>query len=264
LYCLQVLKIKDIVFKLAGDGATQYAEIELSGKTGQRTVPLIHSIPYVKDWIQNGHPIGSNPDAWLFVSGYTAQGRKSGFGGKLEYDRMYHQFAVHYRKEIFPRLIQDPVVPGADRTAITALLKKPWALYTFRHTGLTRKAKMLKEHHFAAAKAKLVAERYGLAVADYGHLVDKRHKAFERDPLARLLAKYHTAETQTQSGRRVWFDNSKGEGELETDDEDDFEFNYMLRSEINADTNQRVAGLEWLAITATALGHFHYDYTFNN
>ena len=44
------LKIKDVVFKLSSNG-TQYAEVHVSGKTTARTLPLITSIPYVKEWI---------------------------------------------------------------------------------------------------------------------------------------------------------------------------------------------------------------------
>ena len=36
-------------------------------KTRPRTLPLIFSIPYVKDWIDS-HPFTNNPDAFLFVS----------------------------------------------------------------------------------------------------------------------------------------------------------------------------------------------------
>jgi integrase len=43
------LKIKDIVFKKTGEGK-QYAEILIKGgKTKPRTIPLIDSLPYVKD-----------------------------------------------------------------------------------------------------------------------------------------------------------------------------------------------------------------------
>jgi hypothetical protein len=41
------LKIRDIVFKIAGD--KQYAEVLVNGETGSRHIPLIQSIPYVKD-----------------------------------------------------------------------------------------------------------------------------------------------------------------------------------------------------------------------
>ena len=44
------LKIKDIVFKTAGN--KQYAEVLVNCKTGLRNTPLIQSIPYVKDGYQ--------------------------------------------------------------------------------------------------------------------------------------------------------------------------------------------------------------------
>lgn len=72
------LKIKDIFFKVTEEGK-QYAEIEIrGGKTGSRTLPLIDSLPFIKDWIQNGHPSGDNIDSWLFVSL-----SKNAFGSKL-------------------------------------------------------------------------------------------------------------------------------------------------------------------------------------
>jgi integrase len=57
------LRIKDVVFKLAPD-KKQYAEILVNGKTGTRHIPLIDSIPYIKDWI-NRHPQSGNPNAIL-------------------------------------------------------------------------------------------------------------------------------------------------------------------------------------------------------
>ncbi len=48
------LRIKDVVFKLTPD-KKQYAEILVNGKTGTRHIPLIDSIPYIKDWISQ-HP----------------------------------------------------------------------------------------------------------------------------------------------------------------------------------------------------------------
>ena len=57
------LRIKDIVFKLTPD-KKQYAEIQLNGKTGSRHIPLIDSIPYVKDWISQHHHSG-NPNSIL-------------------------------------------------------------------------------------------------------------------------------------------------------------------------------------------------------
>jgi integrase len=57
------LRIKDVVFKLTAD-KKQYAEILVNGKTGSRQIPLIDSIPYIKDWISQ-HPQGTNPNSIL-------------------------------------------------------------------------------------------------------------------------------------------------------------------------------------------------------
>ena len=56
------LKIKDIKFKISSDNI-QYAEITVDGKTGPRTLPLIDSIPYIKEWILN------HPNAYLSSMG---------------------------------------------------------------------------------------------------------------------------------------------------------------------------------------------------
>ena len=48
------LKVKDIQFKTSG--SYQYAEIMVNGKTGSRHIPLINSIPYVKDYLDHEHP----------------------------------------------------------------------------------------------------------------------------------------------------------------------------------------------------------------
>ena len=47
------LRIRDIVFKTAGN--YQYAEVLVNGKTGSRHIPLINSIPYVKDYLDHEH-----------------------------------------------------------------------------------------------------------------------------------------------------------------------------------------------------------------
>jgi integrase/recombinase XerD len=60
------VKIKTPSFKTAGN--YQYAEILVNGKTGTRTLPLINSIPYVKDWLDE-HPQRANPNAPLICEG---------------------------------------------------------------------------------------------------------------------------------------------------------------------------------------------------
>jgi integrase len=62
------LKIKDIEFNFTEDGK-HYALVRIKqGKTGSRTVPLIDSLPYLKEWIQQKHPTSSNTNSWIFVS----------------------------------------------------------------------------------------------------------------------------------------------------------------------------------------------------
>ena len=130
------LRIKDIVFKTA-ENSTQYAEIQVNGKTGNRTIPLIVCIPYVKDWIDD-HPQRSNPHAYLFC------GLKKNFGRALTRSALYNTY-MHYKEEAFPRLLQDTNVPTADKEIIKDLLKKPWNPYIQRHNSMTEKAKILKE-----------------------------------------------------------------------------------------------------------------------
>jgi integrase len=59
------LRIKDVSFKTTG--SYRYAEVLLNGKTGSRPIPLITSIPYLKDWLVS-HPQTANPNAFLIPS----------------------------------------------------------------------------------------------------------------------------------------------------------------------------------------------------
>jgi hypothetical protein len=59
------LKIKDVVFKMSGN--RQYAEIFVDGRTGTRAIPLINSLPYVKDMLDI-HPQKNNPNACLIYN----------------------------------------------------------------------------------------------------------------------------------------------------------------------------------------------------
>jgi integrase len=68
------LKIKDIVFKTANNNTRQYAEITVNGKTGPRSLPLIDSLPYIKDYLNSDHQQPGNPNA-MFICG---EGRSLG------------------------------------------------------------------------------------------------------------------------------------------------------------------------------------------
>jgi len=90
------LRVEDIKFKSNSNGTKQYAEITINGKTGQRTVPLINSLPYIKDWILN-HPSSSNPKEWIFIS----EGKTS-FGTKITRDGLLKHFQEFYRDKYYP------------------------------------------------------------------------------------------------------------------------------------------------------------------
>ena len=67
------LKLKDLVFKNVN--GYQYADVLVNGKTGSRPIPLIQSIPYVKDWTAN-HPSRNNQNSPIFVGlGRRSMGR---------------------------------------------------------------------------------------------------------------------------------------------------------------------------------------------
>jgi integrase/recombinase XerD len=134
------LRIKNVVFKLTPDGKREYAEILVNGKTGSRYIPLIDSIPYMKDWITNHHPQARNPNSILLC----------GLGKSLNraidvtsLNRIYQD----YKKEFFHKLLDNPNIPLEDKQKIRELLKKPWNPYIKRHSSLTEKSGILKEHH---------------------------------------------------------------------------------------------------------------------
>ena len=134
------LKISDIMFR-STDIGRQCAEIVIKGgKSKARTVPLIESIPYIKDWIKS-HPTGDNPNSWLFVSDCNAT-----LGSRLTYDGMSYRYKYFYKSHYFPKLLRDETLPDSDKSIIRFMLTKPWNLYFFRHSSLTEKSTYLKEH----------------------------------------------------------------------------------------------------------------------
>jgi integrase len=130
------LKIKDIVFKCADQN--QYAEILVNGKTGTRVIPFFCSIPYVKDWILD-HPQTGNRNA-IFICGLTNNMRR-----KMSRYAIYDIYQ-HYKEKVFPVLLKDPNISFDEKNKIQSLLNKPWNPYIHRHSALTKKAQILKEH----------------------------------------------------------------------------------------------------------------------
>ena len=173
------LKIGDIVFKKTSNGI-QYGEIVVSGKTKSRTLPLIMSIPYVKEWIQE-HPYRANPKAWLFIS-YSKQNRY----GQVSRDGLLKKYAELYRNRYFPKLLGESHIPERDKALIKNMLTKPWNLYVFRHSALTQKSKILKEstlrdhagwsttskmpqvyiHYFGTESSNSLLEAYGITKSE--------------------------------------------------------------------------------------------------
>lgn len=47
---------------------------------------------------------------------------------------------------MFPKLLANPNIPSEDKQKIRELLKKPWNPYVRRHSALTEKSTILKEH----------------------------------------------------------------------------------------------------------------------
>jgi integrase len=166
------LKIKDVVFKMVGD--KQYAEITVNGKTGQRHIPLIDSIPYLKDHLDD-HPFRTNPNSPLIC------GEGKSFGRPVTVSTLARWYRI-YKNEYFPRLLKDPRINPEIKNQIVDLLKKPWNPYIFRHSGLTSKSKILKEsvlrqfagwqpgsnmhlkyvHYFGNESTESILEAYGL------------------------------------------------------------------------------------------------------
>jgi len=131
------LRIRDVVFKLTPD-KRQYAEILVNGKTGTRHIPLIDSIPYVKDWISQ-HPHGRNLNSILLCGFGKSLGRTI---STSSLSRIY----LDYKNKVFPKLLESPNVLTEEKQKIKDLLKKPWNPYIRRHSSLTEKSTILKEH----------------------------------------------------------------------------------------------------------------------
>ena len=131
------LRIRDIAFKNAGN--KQYAEVLVNGKTGSRHIPLIDSIPYLKDYLGHEHPQPGNPSSILIC----------GIGKSLARSldtQSIHKIYMTLKNEVFTKLLTNPNVIPEDKQKIKELLKKPWNPYIIRHSALTEKSKILKEH----------------------------------------------------------------------------------------------------------------------
>jgi integrase/recombinase XerD len=171
------LKIKDIVFKTSGD--RQYAEVLVNGKTGTRHIPLIDSLPYIKDWLDQ-HPRRNNPNTYFICS----RDRKH-FAQQLQIPSLRDNYKK-YKLNFFPKLLDDPHVLAEDKQKIRDLLNKPWNPYIRRHSSLTAKSKFLHGsifnqhagwsprsqmhlkylHYFGNESSESILEAYGIITKD--------------------------------------------------------------------------------------------------
>jgi integrase/recombinase XerD len=134
------LKIRDITFKIAGNGNHhQYAEALVNGKTGSRPILLIDSIPYLKDYLDHEHPQPGNPNSPLICGTGKVLGRH------IKPNTIYKIYD-QYKKQTFPKLLESPNVLPEDKQKIRDLVKKPWNPYIRRHSAITEKSRVLKEH----------------------------------------------------------------------------------------------------------------------
>jgi integrase/recombinase XerD len=113
----------------------------VSGKTGTRHIPLFSALPYIKDWLDS-HPQRGNSNAYLIPS-MDRKHRK--FGNKMRSTSL-NLIYRKYKLEFFPALLEDSKVPPEDKQKIRDLLQKPWNPYIRRHSALTQKSTILKEH----------------------------------------------------------------------------------------------------------------------
>jgi len=172
------LMIKDIIFKITADNK-QYAEVLVNGKTGTRHIPLIQSIPYIKEWLSN-HPSRNNPNSPLFVG----LGRSS-VGRRLSVMGLYLVYK-YYKEKFFPKLLKEPTISSEDKEKINRLLTKPFNPYIRRHSALTEKSIKLKTntlnqhagwsmnsnmaqkyiHYFGNESSESLLEAYGIVTKD--------------------------------------------------------------------------------------------------
>jgi hypothetical protein len=66
-------------------------------------------------------------------------------GRHIKANRLYKIYD-QYKKQIFPKLLESPNILPEDKEKIRELLNKPWNPYVRRHSAITEKSRLLKEH----------------------------------------------------------------------------------------------------------------------
>ena len=89
------MKIKDLEFTEFG------ARVKLTGKTGERIVPIIKSVPFLATFLKL-HPNKDNPNAWLWV---RSNNKKIGYQGvRFQLRELARRCGI--KKKIYPHLLR--------------------------------------------------------------------------------------------------------------------------------------------------------------
>jgi integrase len=114
------LKIKDLSFKFVG--SSQYAEVVVNGKTGTRPIPIINSIPYLKDYLDHEHPQPRNSNASVIC------GTGKRLGRHLNEISLVKNYA-YYKQRVFPKLLESPNLLPEEKQKIRASQKALESIY---------------------------------------------------------------------------------------------------------------------------------------
>jgi hypothetical protein len=132
------LKIKSVIWNKTSDGKI-YANVLVNGKTGSRSLLLTDSITYLKDYLSTEHPMPNNVESPLIcATGRSMERCLTGTELGLVYS--------NYKKKVFPNLLKNNDMSKEDKHKLQNLLTKLWNPYIRRHSSLTQKSKILKEH----------------------------------------------------------------------------------------------------------------------
>ena len=132
------LNIKSVIWNKTSDGKI-YANVLVNGKTGSRSLLLTDSIPYLKDYLNTEHPMPNNIESPLICATGKSLGRHL-TGSVLS------QTYSNYKRKVFPNILKNNDLSEEDKHKLQNLLTKPWNPYVRRHSSLTQKSKILKEH----------------------------------------------------------------------------------------------------------------------
>ena len=92
------LRIRDVEF-------TEYgAKIRITGKTGERTIALIKSEPYLRQWL-NVHPLRDDPNAYVFITKWKKEYKRitiSAFEKTLK--RLAEKAGI--KKNVYPHMLR--------------------------------------------------------------------------------------------------------------------------------------------------------------